>query len=57
MQYGRAIAYALRQLRHHTEHYCTHDLELLAVIHVLKVWRNDFCLHGSQESEIFIHSA
>jgi hypothetical protein len=57
MQYGGAIAYALRQLRHHTEHYCTHDLELLAVIHVLKVWRNNFCLHGSQESEIFIHSA
>jgi hypothetical protein len=40
MQDGRAIAYALRQLRHHEEHYSTHDLELLAVIHALKVWRH-----------------
>jgi hypothetical protein len=40
MQDGRAIAYASRQLRHHEEHYPTHDLELLAVIHALKVWRH-----------------
>jgi hypothetical protein len=37
MQDGRAIAYASRQLQHHEEHYPTHDLELLAVIHALKV--------------------
>jgi hypothetical protein len=37
MQDGRAIAYASRQLRRHEEHYPTHDLELLNVIHVLKV--------------------
>jgi hypothetical protein len=37
MQDGRAIAYALRQLRCHEEHYPTHDLELLAVAHTLKV--------------------
>jgi hypothetical protein len=37
MQDGRAIAYALRQLRRHEEHYPTHDLELLAVVHTLKV--------------------
>jgi hypothetical protein len=40
MQDGRTIAYASRQLRRHEEHYPTHDLELLAVIHALKVWRN-----------------
>jgi hypothetical protein len=40
MQEGRAIAYALRQLRRHEEHYPTHDLELLAVVHTLKVWRH-----------------
>jgi hypothetical protein len=40
MQDGRAIAYASRQLRHHEEHYPTHDLEFLAVIHALKVWRH-----------------
>jgi hypothetical protein len=38
MQDGRAIAYASHQLRHHEEHYPTHDLELLTVIHALKVW-------------------
>jgi hypothetical protein len=40
MQEGRAIAYALRQLRRHEEHYPTHDLELLVVVHSLKVWRH-----------------
>jgi hypothetical protein len=40
MQNGRAIAYASRQLRCHEEHYLTHDLELLTVIHALKVWRH-----------------
>jgi hypothetical protein len=39
MQDGHAIPYASRQLRHHEEHYPTHDLELLAVVHALKVWR------------------
>jgi hypothetical protein len=40
MQDGHAIAYALRQLRRHEEHYPTHDLELLVVVHTLKVWRH-----------------
>jgi hypothetical protein len=40
MQDGRVIAYASRQLRRHKEHYLTHDLELLAVMHTLKVWRH-----------------
>jgi hypothetical protein len=40
MQDGRAIAYASRQLRCHEKHYPTHDLELLAVVHTLKVWRH-----------------
>jgi hypothetical protein len=40
MQDGRAIAYASQQLRRHEEHYPTHDLELLAVVHTLKVWRH-----------------
>jgi hypothetical protein len=34
---GRAIAYALRQIRRHEEHYPTHGLELLDVIHAVKV--------------------
>jgi hypothetical protein len=40
MQEGRAISYASRQLRCHEEHYPAHDLELLAVIDALKVWRH-----------------
>jgi hypothetical protein len=40
MQDGHVIAYASRQLRHHATHYPTHDLELLAVVHALKIWRH-----------------
>jgi hypothetical protein len=40
MQDGCAIAYSSRQLRCHEEHYLTHDLELLVVVHTLKVWRH-----------------
>ena len=38
MQNGRVIAYALRQLRPHEQNYPTHDLELAAVVHALKIW-------------------
>jgi hypothetical protein len=40
MQEGRVIAYASRQLRRHEEHYPTHDLELAAMVHALKIWRH-----------------
>ncbi|WVZ84252.1 hypothetical protein U9M48_031304 [Paspalum notatum var. saurae] len=40
MQEGRVIAYASRQLKKHEEHYPTHDLELAAVVHALKIWRH-----------------
>jgi hypothetical protein len=40
MQEGRVIAYASRQLRRHEEHYPTHDLELVVVVHALKIWRH-----------------
>jgi hypothetical protein len=40
MQEGRVIAYASRQLRRHEEHYPTHDLELAAVVHALKILRH-----------------
>jgi hypothetical protein len=38
MQDGHVVAYASRQLRKHEAHYPTHDLELAAVIHALKIW-------------------
>ncbi|WVZ81282.1 hypothetical protein U9M48_028675, partial [Paspalum notatum var. saurae] len=34
------IAYASRQLRKHEVNYPTHDLELAAVVHALKIWRH-----------------
>jgi hypothetical protein len=37
---GHVIAYTSRQLQCHEGHYPTHDLELLAVAHALKVWRH-----------------
>jgi hypothetical protein len=40
MQEGRVIAYVSRQQRQHEEHYPTHDLELAAVVHALKIWRH-----------------
>jgi hypothetical protein len=40
MQEGRVISYASRQLKRHEEHYPTHDLELAAVVHALKIWRH-----------------
>jgi hypothetical protein len=40
MQDGRVVAYASRQLRKHKVNYLTHDLELAAVVHALKIWRH-----------------
>jgi hypothetical protein len=40
MQEGHVIAYASRQLRKHELNYPTHDLELAAVVHALKIWRD-----------------
>jgi hypothetical protein len=40
MQDGHVVAYASRQLRKHEEHYPTHDLELVAIVHALKIWRH-----------------
>jgi hypothetical protein len=37
MQDGHVVAYASRQLRKHEEKYPTHDLELAAVVHALKI--------------------
>jgi ribonuclease HI len=40
MQEGHVIAYASRQIRKHELNYPTHDLELAAVVHALKIWRH-----------------
>jgi len=40
MQDGKVVAYASWQLRKHEQNYPTHDLELAAVVHALKIWRH-----------------
>jgi hypothetical protein len=40
MQEGRVIAYGSRQLRKHEGNYLTHDLELVAWVFALKLWRH-----------------
>jgi hypothetical protein len=40
MQDNQVIAYASRALRPHEQNYPTHDLELAAVVHALKMWRH-----------------
>jgi hypothetical protein len=40
MQEGKVVAYASRQLRKHEQNYLTHDLELAAVVHALKIRRH-----------------
>jgi hypothetical protein len=40
MQYGHMVAYASRQVRKHGVNYSTHDLELVDVVHTLKIWRH-----------------
>jgi hypothetical protein len=40
IQDNRVIAYASRGLRPHEQNYPTHDLELAAVVHALKMWRH-----------------
>jgi ribonuclease HI len=48
MQEGHVVAYAPRQLRKHEQNYPTHDLELAAVIHALKIWRHYLLGHRCQ---------
>ncbi|TYK13744.1 pol protein [Cucumis melo var. makuwa] len=40
MQQGKVVAYASRQLKIHEQNYPTHDLELVAVVFALKIWRH-----------------
>ena len=40
MQEGKVVAYASRQLKPHEKNYPTHDLELAAIVFVLKIWRH-----------------
>ncbi|XP_070036010.1 uncharacterized protein [Nicotiana tomentosiformis] len=37
---GRVIVYASRQLKPYENSYLVHDLELAAIVHILKIWRH-----------------
>lgn len=40
LQENVVIAYETRKLKKHENNYVVYDLELVAVIHALKMWRN-----------------
>ncbi|XP_070020350.1 uncharacterized protein [Nicotiana sylvestris] len=40
MQEGRVITYMSRQLKVHEKNYPVYDLELVSIVHALKIWRN-----------------
>ena len=51
IQDGKVVAYASRQMKPHEQNYPTHDLELVAVVFALKIWRH--YLYG-EKCRIFI---
>ncbi|WMV13466.1 hypothetical protein MTR67_006851 [Solanum verrucosum] len=40
MQEGKVIFYASRKLKPHELNYPTHDLEFVAIVFALKIWRH-----------------
>ncbi|XP_070039921.1 uncharacterized protein [Nicotiana tomentosiformis] len=50
MHDGRVIAYTSRQLKVHEKNYPVHDLELAAIVHALKIWRN--YLYGMSKANV-----
>ena len=40
MQDNHVICYKSRKMKEHEKNYATHDLELAAIIHALKMWRH-----------------
>jgi hypothetical protein len=61
MQDDHVVTYASRKLRKHEEKYLTHDLELVAMVHVLKIWRHYIIgkrceVYSDHKCEIYFHS-
>jgi hypothetical protein len=46
MQESQVISYSSRQLRHHEEHFPTHNLELAPVVMALRTWRHYLLLNA-----------
>ena len=51
MQFKRVVAYGSRLLKNHEQNYPTHDMELVAIVFSLKIWRH--YLYGEQ-FEVFL---
>ena len=62
MQHEKVIAYIFRQLRSHKLNYPIHDLEFVAVVFALKVWRHYIYekkipnLYRSQKFKVHVNS-
>jgi hypothetical protein len=39
-QNGHVVCYESKKLKEHEKHYATHDLELVAIVHALNLWRH-----------------
>ena len=55
MQSGRVVAYGSRQLKNHEWNYSTHDMELTAIVFVLKVCHH--YLYGEQFKVFLDHKS
>ena len=42
MQDNHVVCYESRKFNEHEKKYATHDLELVGIVHALKMWRNYF---------------
>ena len=40
MQDNHVVCYESRKLKDHEKNYATHDLELVAIVHALRMWRH-----------------
>ena len=48
------VCYELQKLNEHEKNYPTHDLELAAIIHALKMWRH--CILGRRFTLMSVHN-
>ena len=55
IQEGKLVAYGSRQIKPHKLNYPTHDLELIAVVFALKMWRH--YLYGEHFDIFFNHKS
>ena len=55
MKSGRVVAYGFRQQKNHELNYPTHDMELVAIVFALKIWRH--YIYGEQFEVFSYHKS